>query len=125
MANGPNILTRWQLMSPYLNRRQRSLWAAAEAEAIGYGGCVLLSGVTGLSIQTIEARKRKLRLTKTASAGSLVRHQRLGRVGRKLAELKDPEIELALERMLSDEVAGDPMAPKDGFAAVFGISAKN
>ena len=112
MANGPNILTRWQLMSPYLNRRQRSLWAAAEAEAIGYGGCVLLSGVTGLSIHTIWAWKRKLRLTKTASAGSLVRHQRLGRVGRKLAELKDPEIELALERMLSDEVAGDPMGPQ-------------
>jgi len=30
-------------------------------------------------------------------------------VGRKLAELKDPDIEPALERMLSDEVAGDPM----------------
>jgi Rhodopirellula transposase DDE domain len=109
MANRSEILRRWQLLSPYLNRRQRSLWAAAEAEAIGYGGCVLLSGVTGLSNQTISAWKCKLKLTKTASAGSLVRHQRLGRVGRKLAELKDPDIEPALERMLSDEVAGDPM----------------
>src|SRR5436305_2199690 len=112
MANRSDVLRRWQLLNPYLNRRQRKLWAAAEAEAIGYGGCVLLSGVTGLSNQTILAWKRKLRLTKTASAGSLVRHQRLGRVGRKLAELKDPEIELALERMLSDEVAGDPMGPQ-------------
>jgi hypothetical protein len=30
-------------------------------------------------------------------------------VGRKLAEVKDPNIEPALERILSDEVAGDPM----------------
>jgi hypothetical protein len=31
-------------------------------------------------------------------------------VGRKLAEVKDPDIVPALERMLSDEVAGDPMS---------------
>lgn len=111
MANRSEILRRWQLLRPYLDRRQRSLWAAAKAETIGYGGCALLTDVTGLSTQTISARKRKLRLTKTASAGSLVRcqRQRLGRVGRKPVELKDPDIEPALERMLSDEVAGDPM----------------
>jgi len=109
MANRSEIVRRWRLLSPYLNRRQRSLWAAAEAEAIGYGGCVLLSNVTGISKQTISAGMRKLRLTKMASAGSLIRVQRSGRVGRKLAELKDPDIEPALERMLSDEVAGDPM----------------
>ena len=109
MANRSEIVRRWRLLSPYLNRRQRSLWAAAEAEAIGYGGCVLLSNVTGISKQTISAGMRKLRLTKMASAGSLIRVQRSGRVGRKLVELKDPDIEPALERMLSDEVAGDPM----------------
>jgi hypothetical protein len=48
MTNHSEILRRWQLLSPYLNRRQRSLWAGAEAEAVGYGGCVLLSAVTGL-----------------------------------------------------------------------------
>jgi hypothetical protein len=49
MENRSEILRRWQLLSPYLSRRQRSLWAGAEAEAIGYGGCALLSDVTGLS----------------------------------------------------------------------------
>jgi Rhodopirellula transposase DDE domain len=38
-----------------------------------------------------------------------VHHQRLGRVGRKLVEQKDPNIAPALDRLLSDEVAGDPM----------------
>lgn len=110
MANPSEVVRRWQLLNPYLTRRQRGLWAAAEAEVIGHGGCVLLAGVTGLSNQTISTWKRKLRLSKTASAGSLVHHQRIGRVGRKLTELKDPAIEPALEKMLSDEVAGDPMS---------------
>ncbi len=44
-----------------------------------------------------------------ASAGSLMRLQRLARLGRKLVEVKDPNVVPALERMLSDEVAGDPM----------------
>jgi DDE family transposase len=109
MTNRPDILTRWQLLRPHLNRRQRSLWAAAEAEAIGYGGCIVLSGITGLSNGIISAGRHKLRLTKTGAAGSLVSLHKSGRVGRKLAEVKDPDIEPALARMLSDEIAGDPM----------------
>jgi hypothetical protein len=109
MANRSEILKKWRFLRPYLSRRQRSLWAAAEAEAIGYGGCVLLSDVTGFSIDTISHRKRELTLTKAAPAGSLIHRGRCGRMGRKLAELKDPDIEPALERILSDEVAGDPM----------------
>jgi hypothetical protein len=81
----------------------------AEAEAVGYRGCVLLSEVTGLSAQSIATWRVKLRLTNSASAGSLVRHQRIVGRGRKLIEVKDPEIVAALARMLSDEMAGDPM----------------
>jgi DDE family transposase len=110
MTSRSEILRKWQLLSPYLNRRQRSLWAAAEAEAIGYGGCVLLSRVTGISPPTILAWMRKLRSTTTAVAGSLADAPRASGAGRKLAEVKDPNMELALERMLSDEVAGDPMS---------------
>jgi hypothetical protein len=38
-----------------------------------------------------------------------VRYRKLGCLGRKLVEVKDPNVIPALERMLSDEVAGDPM----------------
>jgi Rhodopirellula transposase DDE domain len=109
MGNGVDILRRWQLLRPYLNRRQRSIWAAAEAEVIGHGGFALLSRLTGIGAQTIAARRTKLRLTSSASAGSLVRHQKLSCMGRKLVEVKNPNVIPALERMLSDEVAGDPM----------------
>ncbi len=182
MTNQAEIVQRWQLISPYLNRQQRSLWAAAEAEVIGRGGCHMLARVTGVAPQTISNWKQRIKLTKTALAGSLIpikttfpkckdrteandpklqaalklvlaeevtrnptgrkncvrsslgtlnRHlkenghcvkpstvarllRKLGYVlkktnGRKLTETRDPEIETALENMLSEEIAGDPM----------------
>jgi|HubBroStandDraft_5_1064220.scaffolds.fasta_scaffold02034_2 hypothetical protein len=47
MGNHSEIVKRWQLISPYLDRGQRNLWAAAEAEVIGHGGCALLSRLGG------------------------------------------------------------------------------
>jgi hypothetical protein len=84
MPTRPEIHKRWLLLKPYLDQRQRSLLAAAEAEAIGYGGCVLVSQITGLSIGRISARKSEIRLTRTALAGSLVHRRKCGKVGRKL-----------------------------------------
>lgn len=110
IQNHPELLRRWQLLSPYLNRRQQSLWAAAEAEVIGYGGNVVLAKITGLSVQSIGTRRTQLKKAGAASPGSLVVHRRLGRVGRKLVEDKHPDIVPALDRLLSDEVAGDPMS---------------
>jgi hypothetical protein len=57
VGNHAEILRMWQLLGPYLNRRQRSLWDVAEAEAIGCGGGVLLAGITGLSVQAITTRR--------------------------------------------------------------------
>jgi hypothetical protein len=101
------VLKRWQLLSPYLDRRQQICWAAAETLVIGPGGCQLLAAVTGIAASTISARGRKMRLTKSALAGSLKRTA--SRTGRKLTEVSDPEIEPALQLMLSEEIAGDPM----------------
>ena len=109
MAKSSDILAKWQLLSPYLNRRQRSLWAAAEAEAIGQGGIALVSSVTGISYHAIATGMRKVTSTKGSIAGSLVPSGGSPRAGRKLTEVNDPQIERALQQMLSEEVAGDPM----------------
>jgi len=108
MTNESDILKRWQLLSPYLNRRQQACWAAAETLVIGRGGCQLLAAVTGIAASTVSAQRRKMRLTKAARAGSLMRRKATG-TGRKLTEVRYPEIEPALQQMLSEEVAGDPM----------------
>jgi hypothetical protein len=108
MTSDSDILKRWQLLSPYLDRRQQICWAAAETLVIGPGGCQLLAAVTGTAASTISARGREMRLTKSAQAGSLKRTA--PRTGRKLTEVSDPEIEPALQLMLSEEIAGDPMS---------------
>ena len=55
MTNRQDILKRWRLLRPYLDGRQRNLWAAAEAAVIGQGGCTSLADITGLSSTTIFA----------------------------------------------------------------------
>ena len=109
MTNDSDILKRWQLLNPYLDRRQQICWAAAETLVIGPGGCQLLAAITGIAASTISARRLKMRLTKSAQAGSLIRRRTNG-TGRKPTEVKYPEIEPALQQMLSDEIAGDPMS---------------
>jgi hypothetical protein len=109
MTSHSDVLKKWQLLSPYLDRRQQACWAAAESLVIGPGGCLLLASVTGIAASTISARRRRIRLTETAQAGSLILRKAPGS-GRKLTEISDPEIEPALQQMLSEEIAGDPMS---------------
>ena len=109
MTNHLEILGRWRLLSPYLNRQQQAFWAAAEAELIGYGGCTLLAKVTGIAPATIARRKRQCSVTGSAAAGSLIPKRSAG-AGRKATEVNHPEIEPALQQMLSEEIADDPMS---------------
>jgi Rhodopirellula transposase DDE domain len=108
VKNQSRLLKKWHLLSPYLDRRQRNLWAAAEAEAFGRGGGTLLSNITGISYNTILSGRHKLKRTDGAPAGALARVRRPGPA--RGVGVKDPGVEPALERiLLSDEVAGDPM----------------
>jgi hypothetical protein len=52
-------------MAVFVSRHQLP-FASAEAEAVGYGGGVQLSRMTGISPNTIAVGKRKLRLTHAA-----------------------------------------------------------
>jgi hypothetical protein len=110
MARKLEILRRWQLISPYLDQRQTTFWAAAEAEVIGLRGCELLASLTGISFTRLSKKISTVRLTITEPAESLAHPKKSSGQGRKLTEVNDPGIEIALGRMLSDEVAGDPMS---------------
>src|ERR1700719_628893 len=68
LGNSIDILTKWQLLSPYLVRRQRIQWAAAEATVMGLGGIKLLSVVTGVSQPSIARAVSKLRATRGSLA---------------------------------------------------------
>jgi Rhodopirellula transposase DDE domain len=111
MTSRSETLRRWQLLSPYLNRSQRALWAAAEADVIGEGGCKVLAALTGIGPQTILRWKHSFALADRAPAGSLIPLKRSGNnLGRKPTEVSDPGIETAIHQLVSEEIAGDPMS---------------
>jgi Rhodopirellula transposase DDE domain len=107
-----------------MDERLCRLWAASEARALGFGGVTAVSAATGLSHNRIrEGMKELQRLGENPQ--SAIPHENVGSgargrnpvyrvrrpgAGRKLIEVKDPGIVAALERLLADEVAGDPMS---------------
>lgn len=109
MTRRSEVLRKWQLLMPFLTPRQRGLWAAAEAQASGLSGYILLTSITGLSHATLSARTRELESACGAVAGSLViPASGRSRCGRKRAEVKDPGLEKAIDDLLADEIAGEP-----------------
>jgi hypothetical protein len=89
-----------------LNKQQRRLFAAVEANRIGRGGVKEIVEITGLCTQTIAFGRHQL--AHLLLEGQLPQKKREVVGGRPLTERKDPAIAAALEEMLSDEVAGSP-----------------
>jgi len=122
-----------------LNESQARLYVAKEAICKGYGGIQKMHELTGLSRPTISRGMSELRqqepvdlteeprqlcdgrrdveesnptgTTRHARRASSSQRYRIRRPGggRKLIEEKDPAIVTALERLLADEIACDPM----------------
>jgi DNA-binding phage protein len=51
---------KYELLEPYLNEKNRRLWAAIEAQSLGRGGISQVARATGLSRTTIYAGMRLL-----------------------------------------------------------------
>jgi hypothetical protein len=95
-----------RLFLTVLNHEQRRLYAAVEANRIGQGGVSRIAQITGLCPQTIANGRRQL--------GDLLEGKSLERQphpeGRRpRTEEKFPAAIAALQEILRDEAAGDPM----------------
>ena len=90
-----------------LNERSRRLWAAAEAQALGYGGVSLVAQATGIARSTIIRGLKEPRARHGAPAG---RVRRPGG-GRKRATAVDPGLRMALESLVDPVSRGDPESP--------------
>jgi Rhodopirellula transposase DDE domain len=91
---------------PYLNERQRRLFLAVEARALGHGGVVRVARATGVSRPTIQQGLREL-------TGAVAPRERVRRVGggrRSLAE-RNPALLTDLEALVDPDTRGDPMSP--------------
>jgi hypothetical protein len=60
MSNLEVIRRKYQSLHPFLNERQRRLWAATEARALGHGGVTLVSQATGMGRKAIHRGLREL-----------------------------------------------------------------
>jgi hypothetical protein len=90
-----------------LDERTLRLFAAAEADAVGYGGVSRLSRITGMARSTIVRGQQEIARPLVVPAGRI---RRPG-AGRKRARDSDPTLVKDLERLLEPMTRGDPMSP--------------
>ena len=101
------IENKYQGLSLELSERARRRWAAVEAVSLGHGGMAAVSVATGLGYSTIRRGIRELNTGDVAPAG----RQRRAGAGRKNAEIADPGVQAALERLVEPDSRGDPQSP--------------
>jgi hypothetical protein len=105
-VSADHIRKRFTLVKPFLNEKQRRILAAAEAEAVGYGGVSQVAAATGLSRNTIVAGRRDIS-EQRASVKETGRIRSPGG-GRKKTVHKDPTLERDLETLIEPVTRGDP-----------------
>jgi transposase len=107
MVDRFEIVTRFQMLSPFLNERTRRLAAAAEAAALGRGGLSLVSRATGVSRRAIRSGLAQLQSPETSS------DERIRRAGggRRKTVATDTTLKSDLERLIDPVTRGDPESP--------------
>jgi hypothetical protein len=101
------IQARFDALEPFLNERDRRLFAASEARAAGRGGIAAVSRTTGIARSTIGRGLADLR-SGAVRCGDRVR--RMGG-GQKPATETQPGLLEALNDLVEPSIRGDPEAP--------------
>jgi DDE family transposase len=101
------IAAKFQMLAGQLDERGLRLWAAAEANACGWGGVSAVSRATGIARSTISRGRGELERGETLEWG---RVRRAGAGGKRLTET-DPTLLCDLERLVDPEARGDPELP--------------
>jgi hypothetical protein len=101
---------RFKMLEGILDERMRRLVAAAEAQAIGYGGASLVARVTGVSRRALRVGAQELKTSPPAKGAARWRIRRQGG-GRKTAVSKDPTLLRDLENLVEPVTRGDPESP--------------
>jgi len=103
--------TVYDTLSPVMDERMRRQWAAAEAQAHGWGGIRAVSTAIGMSANTVRRGLQELS-ERQANPGVEVsgRIRREGG-GRKWRTELDPGLSSALERLIEPATRGDPQSP--------------
>jgi len=103
--------TVYDVLAPVMDERVRRQWAAAEAQVYGWGGIRAISTATGMSINTVRRGLREL--SERAAHPGVEVSERVRREGggRKRQTELDPDLPMALERLIEPATRGDPESP--------------
>ncbi len=101
------VSLEWLKVFNVLNESQRRWMAATKSLELGYGGISTVSRKTGLSRTTITQGIREVRMNKLQSDSRFVRNSG---GGRKTVLSSNDKLQDAIEAILSETTAGDPMS---------------
>ena len=105
------IKAKFELLKPDFNERSRRLWAAAEANSLGYGGVAAVSKATGIAESTIRIGKRELKENISAAQTNETGRIRKKGGGRKNSTQKDKDIMSLLDGLMEPSSFGDIIPP--------------
>ena len=100
-----SIASRYAVLRPHLDERQRRLLLGVEAQQLGRGGIKMIAEATGVHPDTVARGVRELDGTPEPSA----RVRAAGGGRKKLAE-SDPGLAAELTSLVDPETRGDPMS---------------
>jgi Rhodopirellula transposase DDE domain len=105
------IEARYTALAPLLDERMRRQWAAAEAQAYGWGGVRAVSRAIGMSPHTIVKGLAELAARREDPEAPVEARLRVAGGGRLRATDADPGLAASLERLVDPATRGDPMSP--------------
>jgi hypothetical protein len=106
-----SLRRKYQALEPLLNERLRRLWAAAEAQEIGWGGVTAVALATGLSQTTISEGIREQQAGTEGEFGRSRSRVRRPGGGRKPLVEHDTRLLRDLEDLVDPVTRGDPQSP--------------
>ena len=107
MIDESKVAERFAGVGPELNERQRRLWVASEARALGYGGIAAVSRATGISEDTVGRGLKEWAAGVRLEAGQVRRRG----AGRPALTVSDPTLLGDLQRLVDPDTRGDPESP--------------
>ena len=108
MPDSGSLTRKFEALARVLDERTRRLVAAAEAEAMGFGGVVAVARASGLSRGTVIRGMAELKTAPERSSGQRVRRKG---AGRKRTVDRDATLQRDLQSLVEPVTRGDPESP--------------
>jgi len=108
MPDAGGLAHKFDVLARVLDERTRRLVAAAEAEALGFGGVTAVAKASGLSRGTVIRGMAELKTAPQPGRGQRIRRKG---AGRKRTVDQDPTLERDLKSLVEPVTRGDPESP--------------